>query len=427
MTSVTCPSPGTTIAVTVSVADADGCEYDVPISATSDCYSNAGASLYCGSIYCLDQDSADLASANCASAVLSGGTWAYDPASPVTCTTEPQNVTATYTDTATGCTYTTGFQVGPLTCEPGYYPDSNGTDVVCTECGYGYTCPDGEARVPCADFYTTNTTTATSLDECLLGECQACTTDESPPVYFTTGNDMSVWYTDAWTDGGNISKVCAFNTTEFDTINDIAIDANGDLILIVRKGSSKASGRMIKIQATTVQPPDPTRVCEYESLITGGFPDPLNTGVLGDAWAGLGSGPISNIMYGSSGTAIFTVDVSTTPPTYLGVLEMPPGSLTGSADITLGPDGSLYLAQATQMYKITLDGDGLPTLIEPYHANTVNMAGAFCTADQPIATENTQFHKLVEMEPDYTRLSSMILDPPTTAGFSGAATVPQCH
>ena len=211
----------------------------------------------------------------------------------------------------------------------------------------------------CPDFYTTNTTTSTSGDVCALGACDACSTDPSPPVYFTTGGDKSIYYTDSWTGGGTISKNCAFNTTDFDIINDIAIDANGDLILIVRKGSSKASGRMIKVRASDVQPPDPNRICTYENLIVGGFPDPLNPSILGSAWAGLGSGPVSNIMYGCSGNAIFTVDVSTNPPTYLGVLPMPANAPLGAADITLGPDGKLYLAQNNVMYQVSGRSGGL--------------------------------------------------------------------
>jgi len=45
------------------------------------------------------------------------------------------------------------------------------------------------------------------------------------------------------------------------------------------------------------------------------------------------------------------------------------------------------------------------------------------------ATENSQYHKLVEIQdPDYTRTNSMILEPSAGAGgFSGAATVPNCR
>lgn len=50
------------------------------------------------------------------------------------------------------------------------------------------------------------------------------------------------------------------------------------------------------------------------------------------------------------------------------------------------------------MYQITLAADGItPTNLTPVHTNSVNMAGAFCTSEQPYATENSQFHKLVEM------------------------------
>lgn len=48
---------------------------------------------------------------------------------------------------------------------------------------------------------------------------------------------------------------------------------------------------------------------------------------------------------GSSGNAIFTVDVSTNPPTYLSTYVTNLGG--GPGDITLGPDGNLYLAQST--------------------------------------------------------------------------------
>jgi len=52
---------------------------------------------------------------------------------------------------------------------------------------------------------------------------------------------------------------------------DIAIDANGDAILIVRK-STDSSGRMIKVRTSTMEYPDPNRECVYEDLIVGGFP-----------------------------------------------------------------------------------------------------------------------------------------------------------
>lgn len=258
--------------------------------------------------------------------------------------------------------------------------------------------PSGQTQLACTDFYTTNTTTATSAAECQLGACDPCTTDPNPPVYFTTGGDMSIWYTSAWQQGGQVDKCCQFNTTEFDTINDIAIDANGDLIVIVRKGSTKSSGRMIKVKASAVQPPDATRTCEYETLISGGFPDPLNPSIIGNPWAGLGAGQQSNIMYGCSGDAIFTVDVSTNPPTYLGTL--PTGLAGGPADITLGPDGNLYLAQRTEMYRIGLDADGItPTNITQINSGSygLGLAGAFCTSTEPIATGSGTTHPLWSM------------------------------
>jgi hypothetical protein len=81
------------------------------------------------------------------------------------------------------------------------------------------------------------------------------------------------------------------------------------------------------------------------------------------------------------------------------------------------------------MYRITLAADGItPTGIEQIHENGSNMAGAFCTSEQPYATENSQFHKLVEMYPTYERGGQMLFNPDTNVGgFSGAATVPSCH
>jgi hypothetical protein len=46
---------------------------------------------------------------------------------------------------------------------------------------------------------------------------------------------------------------------------DIAVDANGDVIMIVRKGSSDKNAKMLKIPAAALQPPDPNRPCPYES------------------------------------------------------------------------------------------------------------------------------------------------------------------
>jgi hypothetical protein len=49
----------------------------------------------------------------------------------------------------------------------------------------------------------------------------------------------------------------------------------------------------------------PTAICTQcvpttTDLLVGGFPDPLNPNKTGDAWAGLGAGRKSNIMYGES-------------------------------------------------------------------------------------------------------------------------------
>lgn len=224
------------------------------------------------------------------------------------------------------------------------------------------------------------------------------------------------------------------------------------------------------------------------------------------------------------------VDVSTKPPTYLGVLPTAGIVTPGAADITLGPDGKLYLAQdkggcravwwggekaallpstharhATvqgvvslfvelspplamallfgmsgqrmhapqslvaavallqgrqgrlcstgllsnearrslavtgpplrpapthaEVFEITLAPDGItPTGISRKGTNTVVMAGAFCTSTSAFATENSQNHKIVGIAPGpIQRQNAVDLTPSTTSGFSGAATVPNCH
>ncbi|GBF96269.1 hypothetical protein Rsub_09064 [Raphidocelis subcapitata] len=418
VTSVACPKPGSPLTVSVAVTDS-GCEYTSTLTGTSACWSDAQASPTCNDITCSAGDSIDLAAASCSSPLAGkpGAAWSYDPSSPATC---PATVKATLT--VGNCTYDTTFKLESAACEPGSYP-LNGT---CVDCGYGAYCPDGVARMDCPDFETTRFTNSTAASDCLVTECSPCS-GATPQVYFTTGKDMSIWRTDAFIVGGTLDKMCYFNSPDFDTINDIAIDANGDAIVIVRKGSSDSSARMIKVRTSTLPSPDPNRVCEFEDLLVGGFPDPLNPNKTGDAWAGLGAGRKSNIMYGSNGNTIFTVDVSTSPPKFLANLATNLGG--GSADITLGPDNNLYLAQNNLMYRITLAADGItPTGIEQIHENGSNMAGAFCTSEQPYATENSQFHKLVEMYPTYERGGPMLFNPDTNVGgFSGAATVPSCH
>jgi len=195
-----------------------GCKDTATIAVTSTCLASTQAQLYCSDVSCTGSDAVNLTAAGCTSPLLTGDASLVYSSDPLTCPSAGTSATVAVNLTVGSCTYSTSFAVASWGCSPGQYPSKNGT---CTDCGYGYYCPDSQQQLACPDWETTNTTTATSAGACYIASCSVCTDDASPEVYFTTGSDMGIWRTDSFTPGGQIDKMCAFPLDNglFATIN----------------------------------------------------------------------------------------------------------------------------------------------------------------------------------------------------------------
>lgn len=297
----------------------------------------------------------------------------------------------------------------------------------CLECGIDYYCEGGPqpepVRVECPLGLGTVSANATSVDECVVLPCNPCGS-ANPDLYLTSA--LSILKQPAWEEGldkraETAELQCELNrtdpflcTTQAEgscTLNDIAIDNQGNYILLGRRASS-GTGWVIKVDPDAIVPGEP---CLYTVLIE----------TLAKPWAGLGAAPESNLFYGIGDGKVFTVQVNETSADIIGSVSNP--AFTGAADVTAGPDGNIYAVVGTSAYEIVVDNNYIPTGTTTVVATggITTGAAAFCTTVQPYGISGTNadvYEFLGTSDDSFDPVGGSGWD----SGINGAAVAPVC-
>jgi len=297
----------------------------------------------------------------------------------------------------------------------------------CLECGFDYYCEGGPqpepVRVECPLGLGTQSPDAMSIDDCIVLACDPCGSD-NPDLYLTSA--LSIYKQPAWEEGLNkraetAELQCELNRTDpiictsqaagSCTLNDIAIDNQGNYILLGRRSSS-GTGWVIKVDPDAIIPGKP---CPYTVLIE----------TLAKPWAGLGAAPMSNLFYGIGDGQVFTVEVNETSAGIIGSVSN--SAFTGAADVTAGPDGNIYAVVGTTAYEIEVDDDYKPTGTATVIATggITTGAAAFCTLKQPYGISGTNsdvYEFLATPDGSFDPVGGSGWD----SGINGAAVAPLC-
>lgn len=180
---------------------------------------------------------------------------------------------------------------GAVACYPGYYA-SEATGA-CEPCGINNLCSGGSQPTPRLVECPTGTgtlageTSAYDPGQCVVLPCDPCGA-AAPDLFLTS--DLSVYKQPGWTTGiptgtdtaelqctldNQDSFICQL--TSSCTLNDIAVDNQGNFLLIGRrKGSGAGTGWLIRVDPEEIVPGEP---CPYTVLI----------GDLEKPWTGLGA------------------------------------------------------------------------------------------------------------------------------------------
>ena len=310
-------------------------------------------------------------------------------------------------------------------CSAGQFaPENTGP---CTDCGVDHYCEGGNQftpeRVECPFGQGTVLVNATSVDDCIVLDCLPCGS-ATPDVYLTA--DLSIYKQPAWTEGLGTSTntaelqctldrtdpfLCTTQAAGSCTLNDIAIDNQGDYVLVGRRSSSSsATGWVIRVDEANIVPGEP---CPYTKLID----------TLAKPWAGLGAAPKSNLFYGLGDGQVFTVEVNATSASILGSISNP--AFTGAADVTAGPNGKIYAVVGNNAYQIDVDANYIPTGTTSSVASggIGSGAGAFCTSTEPYGVRGT-----TGVVYDFLGAStfSSVGGSGRNGGVNGAAVAPVC-
>lgn len=312
-----------------------------------------------------------------------------------------------------------------VNCSAGTWSDTGSEP--CISCGLDHYCEGGPqpepVRVECPLGLGTLFPNATSINECVVLPCDPCG-EANPDLYITSA--LSIYKQPAWEEGLDKRAETAELQCELDrtdpalcttqaegscTLNDIAIDNQGNYILLGRRSSS-GTGWVIKVKPEDIVPGEP---CPYSVLI--------NT--LAEPWAGLGAAPESNLFYGIGDGQVFTVQVNETSAGIIGSVSNP--AFTGAADVTAGPDGNIYAVVGTKAYEIEVDADYKPTGTTSVVATggITTGAAAFCTSEQPYGISGTNadvYEFLNTPDGSFDNVGGSGWD----SGVNGAAVAPVC-
>jgi len=258
--------------------------------------------------------------------------------------------------------------------------------------------------------------------ECVVIPCDPCG-EENPDLYLTAA--LSIYKQPAWTTtippGTNSAELmCTLNSTDPAicgpalgcVTNDIAIDNQGNYIVLGRRSSSGA-GWVIKVDAESIVPGEP---CPITVLL----------GNLAQPWAGLGAAPRSDLFYGIGQGQVFTVQVQDDDASIIGSVSN--SNFTGAADVTAGPDGNIYAIVGTAAYLVPVDANYIPTGTPTMVASggLLNGAAAFCTSSEPYAVSGTNKNVFEFLDQtSFTRVGGSGFNV-AGDGVTGAATAPVC-
>lgn len=310
-------------------------------------------------------------------------------------------------------------------CSAGQYAANN--TGACLDCGVDHYCEGGNqfvpVRVECPFGQGTILVNATSVADCVVLPCDPCGS-ATPDVYITS--QLSVYKQPAWTEGLPETTtatlqctldrtdpfLCTTQSPDSCTLNDIAIDNQGNYILVGRRSSSSsATGWVIRVDASAIVPGQP---CPYTKLID----------TLAKPWAGLGAAPKSNLFYGLGDGQVFTVEVNATSASILGSISNP--AFSGAADVTAGPNGDIYAIVGNDAYQIDVNNATyIPTGATPVVASggIGSGAGAFCTSTEPYAVRGLSGAVYDFLgAANFTKVGGSGL----ASGVNGAAVAPVC-
>lgn len=178
---------------------------------------------------------------------------------------------------------------GGVTCAPGFYATSSAGP--CNPCGWDSICPGGVQPnvLRCPDGTGTLSDTAFDVAQCVVLPCDTCP-DASPDLYLT--EDLSVYMQPAWQESIPTSQNSAQLQCTLDradtflcatldegpdrcTLNDVAIDNHGGIILAGRRAVNTGTGWIIRV--------DP------DQIVTGQFcPYTVLIDQLPEPWSSLG-------------------------------------------------------------------------------------------------------------------------------------------